>query len=260
MTPRAGRRAKLLAPIIAALALLMMPSGASALDFGKVKGWWPLNEGRGQTVRDWSGYRNHGILGSTPSADAHDPSWIKGIFWGSGLHFGGDDFVQIPASRALEPAQFTLSLWARAPQSPGQFSYLLAKGSNECVAASYGLWTSSNGGIEFYIYEGSNLVRSGSAPAETIWDGRWHNLSATYDGSRARLYLDGKSLGEPVGSPNPIVYDQADGTATIGGYRGTCDLLFNGDMDEVMMFDKVLPIEQIWSRWGFILGRPTLAG
>ena len=29
-----------------------------------------------------------------------------------------------------------------------------------------------------------------------IWDGRWHNVTATWDGSNARLYLDGKSLGE----------------------------------------------------------------
>lgn len=258
MTPHARRTASVLAPLLAAAALLVAPAGASALDFGKVKGWWPLNEGRGQTVYDWSGNRNHGMLGSTPGADAHDPSWIKGIFWGSGLSFGGDDFVQIPDSGALEQSTFTLSLWARAPQSPGPFSYLIAKGSTECVAASYGLWTSSNGGIEFYIFDGNNLVRSGSASADRIWDGRWHNLSATYDGTNARLYLDGKSLGEPLGSPDPVVYDMADGATTIGGYRGSCDLLFNGDVDEVMLFNKVLPIERIWSRWGFILGRPTL--
>ena len=258
MTPHARRTASVLAPLLAAAALLAAPAGASALDFGKVKGWWPLNEGRGQTVYDWSGKRNHGMLGSTRGADAHDPSWIKGIFWGSGLSFGGDDFVQIPDSGALEQSTFTLSLWARAPQSPGPFSYLIAKGSTECVAASYGLWTSSNGGIEFYIFDGNNLVRSGSASADRIWDGRWHNLSATYDGTNARLYLDGKSLGEPLGSPDPVVYDMADGATTIGGYRGSCDLLFNGDVDEVMLFNKVLPIEQIWSRWGFILGRPTL--
>ena len=49
-----------------------------------------------------------------------------------------------------------------------------------------------------------------------------------------------------------------DGTATFGGYRGSCDLLFTGDIDQVMLFDKVLPIEQIWDRFGFILNKPTL--
>jgi len=37
-----------------------------------------------------------------------------------------------------------------------------------------------------------------------------------------------------------------------------CDLLFTGDIDQVMLFDKVLPIKQIWDRFGFILNKPTL--
>ena len=252
-----SRTLKVLAPFAASLGLLLAPAGASAADFGKVRGWWPLNEGRGQTAHDWSGQRNHGTLGSTPGADANDPTWIKGIFYGSGLNFGGDDFVSIPDSDALEPQRFTLSLWTRAAQSPGQFSYLLAKGSNQCVAASYGLWTASNGGVEFYIWNGHDLVRSASASSERIWDGRWHNLSATYDGTTARLYLDGVSLGNPPGSADPISYDQPDGTTSFGGYRGSCDLLFSGDIDRVMLFDKVLPVEQIWERFGFVLNKPT---
>jgi hypothetical protein len=258
MKPSVRRTAKVLAPLLVTAGLLTAPTGASAggLDF-KIKGWWPLNEGRGQTVYDWSGYRNHGMLGSTPGADANDPTWIKGIFWGSALNFSGDDFVQIPSSSSLQPQQFTVSLWTRAPQSPGPFKYLLAKGSNACVSASYGLWTASNGGIEFYIWNGHDLVRSNSA-VNGIWDGRWHNLSATYDGTNARLYIDGKLTGDPPGSNDSIAYDQPDGTLNFGGYRGSCDLLFSGDIDQVMLFEKVLPIEQIWARWGSILGQPTL--
>ncbi len=160
---------------------------------------------------------------------------------------------RVPGARAAAVHALPLDPPAAVPR-PVQ---LLAKGSQDCVAASYGLWTSSNGGIEFYIFDGNNLIRSGSTTADKIWDGRWHNLSATYDGTNARLYLDGKSLGEPTGSPSPIVYDMADGTATIGGYRGSCDLLFSGDIDQVMLFDRELPIEQIWERWGFILSKPT---
>jgi hypothetical protein len=257
MIPSVRRTAKVLALILVTLGLVAAPAGASTLDIGKVRGWWPMNEGRGQTVYDWSGHGNHGTLGSTPGVDANDPAWIKGIFWGSALNFSGDDFVSIPNATSLQPNQFTISMWTRAPQSPGQFKYLLAKGSNQCVAASYGIWTASSGGIEFYVWNGHDLVRA-AGTANAIWDGRWHNVSATYDGVQAKLYLDGKDLGSVPGSPDPIKYDQPDGTASIGGYRGSCDLLFNGDIDQVMMFDKVLPITQIWDRFGFILNKPTL--
>ena len=67
-------------------ACLAVPSTASAAS--PLKGWWPMNERSGQTVRDWSGNGNHGMLGSTPVADDNDPTWIKGIFnVGSALRF-----------------------------------------------------------------------------------------------------------------------------------------------------------------------------
>ena len=127
-------------------------------------------------------------------------SWIKGIFYGSALNFGGDDFVTIPNDNSLQPTKFTISLWTRAPQSPGQYKYLLAKGSNQCVAASYGIWTGTHGGIDFYVWNGRDLVRAAGTPND-IWDGRWHNVSATYDGLQAKLYLDGKDLGDVPAAP-----------------------------------------------------------
>jgi hypothetical protein len=249
------RTMNVLAPLLVTLGLVAAPAQATGIDIGKVRGWWPMNEGKGQTIYDWSGYRNHGTLGSTPGVDANDPTWIKGIFWGSALNFSGDDFVSIPASSSLAPTKFTVSMWTRSPQSPGQFKYLLAKGSNACVSASWGLWTSSAGGLEFYVWNGNDLVRSNAQ--QEVWDGRWHNISATWDGSRATLFIDGKSQGSSSAS-TPINYTAPDGTTTIGGYRGTCDLLFNGDIDQVMLFDKVLPIEFIWDRFGSILGQPTI--
>jgi hypothetical protein len=254
------RTARVLSPLLATLGLLLaIPASAPAsFDLPKVKGWWPLNEGRGQVANDWSGNRNHGQLGSTPSVDSNDPTWIKGIFWGSGLNFDGDDFVAIKDSTSLKPQRFTLSLWARAPQSPGPFTYLIAKGSSACTAASYGIWTGSHGGIDFYVWNGGDMVRAAGTP-NGIWDGKWHNISATWDGTNARLYIDGVSLGETPGRPTDIAYDsQPDGTTSFGGYRGSCDLMFSGDIDQVMLFDRPLPIEEIWDRWGFILNKPTL--
>jgi hypothetical protein len=257
---RSSRRtASVLASLAATLSLLAVPAGASAaFDFGKLKAWWPLAEGKGQTVYDWSGNRNHGMLGSTPGVDDNDPSWIKGIFWGNALRFDGNDFVRIPASNALEPENFTISLWTRAPESPGPFKYLLAKGSVNCVAASYAISTDSFGSLHFYVWDGADWVRSGGAPSAEIWDGRWHNIAATYDGTSAVMYMDGRNLGEPPGSPNPVDYELPDESTTLGGYLGSCELLFKGDLDQVMLFDKVLPVADIWARWGYILGKPTL--
>jgi Concanavalin A-like lectin/glucanases superfamily len=252
-------RALLAALTAATVAALCLPTRASALDFGRLTAWWPLAEGSGQVVHDLSGNGNNGTLGSTPGPDANDPTWIKGIFFGNALRFDGvDDFVAIPAAKALEQPQFTVSLWTRAPVSPGPFKYLLAKGSQACTAASYGITTDQMGGVFFYIWDGHNFVRSGGVPVDQIWDGRWHNLTGTYDGTRTELFIDGRSTGQPPGSSSSIVYGLPDPTTTIGGYRGSCDLLFKGDLDQVMMFDKVLPVATIWGRFGWLLGSPTM--
>src|SRR6185503_15373294 len=56
---------------LVAVAALAVPSSASAADF-PLKGWWPLAEGKGQVINDWSGRGNQGYLGETPQADSHD--------------------------------------------------------------------------------------------------------------------------------------------------------------------------------------------
>jgi Concanavalin A-like lectin/glucanases superfamily len=238
----------------AVAASLLLPSAASASDF-PLEGWWPLNEGKGQTVRDWSGNGNHGFLGSTPATDANDPAWVKGIFFGSALNFGGDDYVTIPDGASLEQQRLTVSLWFRASGSPGTFKYLIAKGAQNCTAASYSLQTLWHGGLQFVLWNGSQQFFSGAAGTE-VWDGKWHHAAGTFDGTTPKLFIDGKLVpGGSVGS-DQIDYAGPGGGATIGGYHGTCDLLFAGDIDEVHVWSKPLPVDTIWARLKWLLGIP----
>jgi hypothetical protein len=237
------------------VAALLLPATASAADF-PLRGWWPLNEGKGQTVRDWSGNRNHGYLGSTPQADANDPAWTKGIFFGSALNFGGDDYVTIADSPTLEPQTLTVSAWVKAPTSPGPFTYIVAKGARDCTAASYALHTSWHGGIQFYVWNGSAQLNSAWRDA-SIWNGKWHHVAGTYDGRLTKLFVDGKDMGEGSSAADPIDYEtEPNGNGTIGAYLGTCDLMFTGDIDEVHVWSQALPVDSIWARWKWLLGIP----
>jgi hypothetical protein len=236
----------------AILAALVCPGMASAASYDfPLSGYWPLNEGRGQVVHDWSGNGNNGQLGSTPGIDAKDPSWIKGaFFWSYGLHFDGGEFVTIPDSSDLEPQQVTVSTWFRGSGSPGEFKYLVAKGSNECRAGSYGLYTGQYRGVAFYVSDrdATTFTVSPAAP-ESVWDGKWHNASGTFDGQTVRLFIDGKEIG--TGTPRggaPIGYDTPAGNTTLGTYGGTCDLSLIGDLDEVSIWKKALPVADIWRK------------
>ena len=87
-----------------------------------------------------------------------------------------------------------------------------------------------------------------------MWDGKWHNASGTFDGSTVRLFIDGKEIGSgmPRGGA-PIGYGTPAGNTTLGAYGGTCDLSLTGDLDEVSIWKKALPIAEIWKKAAFLL-------
>jgi hypothetical protein len=231
---------------VAAIAFLLAPAAARA-DSLPLVGWWPMNEGSGQVVHDWSGHGNNGQLGSTPAADENDPSWIRGVFFGSALRFDGNDFVQIPDSASLEPASITVSAWFRGTGTPGENRYIVSKGTFGCDHASYGLYTSANGGVAFYLGSGSQWYRSPEAhPA--VWDGKWHNAAGTFDGSVVRLYIDGRQVGSATPAPVSIDYSYPGGTG-VGTYAdGACSpsLFLTGDVDGVQIWSRALPVDSIW--------------
>ena len=238
-TRRVGR-----AVAAAALALtLSVPATAAAQS--PLAGWWPMNERSGQTVYDWSGNGNHGRLGSTPEADDNDPTWIRCIFnLGSALRFDGNDFVTIPDSPSLRPAHLTVSAWFRGESTPGSFRYLVAKGADGCEASSYALYTSTSGGLGFYVYDGTAWKRSPEADA-SVWDGRWHHAAGTYDGQMLRLFVDGVEVGSGTPAALAVNYDLPVTDATVGTYGGTCPLHLVGDIDGVSIWNRALPIADI---------------
>lgn len=239
---RLSRRAAV-AGASAALSLACLTAAAVPAGAGGLGGLWLLDEGSGQVAKDKSGNANNGMLGSTPGVDTHDPSWIPGAFKKTtALRFGGDDFVTVPDSPSLESARITVGAVVRAASNPGPYRYLASKGSLQCETASYGLYTGATGGLSFYVSDGSSYTLSPDAGA-TVWDGRWHLVAGTFDGTTVRLYVDGKQVG--TGSPSTIVtaYGQsADDNFYIGAYQGTCPsvLGFVGDIDAAGVLQDVV--------------------
>jgi hypothetical protein len=234
-----------------------VPATASAGILDSVSGWWPMYEGSGQTVHDLSGRGNNGTLGSTPSADDNDPTWIKGWLFGSALHFDGNDFVRIPNAPQLNSANLTVSTWVRSTGSPGNFRYIVGKGSSGCLSASYGLYTGETGGLRFYIWDAARgEVDSGVADASQIWNGKWHHVAGTWDGNTSKLFIDGKLISGGVSAPGTIDHNQGPGDVGVGGYLGTCDLYYTGDIDDVAIFSQALPIDRYWSALSLLFPKP----
>lgn len=214
--------------------LVAVASPASAASFG---GLWVFNQGSGQVVRDLSGNQLTATLGSTSSPDANDPTWVPGAFQGkSALHFNGDSFVTVPDAPSLDSGQVSLGAVVRAGSPPGPFRYIAANGAFQCSVASYGLYTGSTGGLFFYVSNGAFSYTLSADAGGQVWDGRWHVVVGTYDGTNVRLYVDGHQIGTGSPSTLSIQYGLTDSNKfAMGDYLGSCPtpMGFVGDMEGV---------------------------
>jgi len=203
------------------------------VDSSRIISWW-----RAQGVTE-------DAMGRNPGAAVGEVTFVPGIE-GLAFHFNGKGFVEVPESTSLQPDRLTAMAWVRNLGSPGNHLYVLSQGAEGCVAASYGIYTGSSGGLAFYVSDGSVLNQSPEAGAE-VWDGKWHFLAGTYDGTTVRLYVDGSEVGQgtlaTIGAINYALTDNR--RFYIGAYGGTCDLAFNGDVNDVLVLDHVLTAEEI---------------
>jgi hypothetical protein len=235
-------RALITAAALITFAALGASTPALAAD-NPLLGLWPIDEGSGQSVRDYSGKSNHGVLGATSAADAGDPSWVAlpgtKYYRRSALHFAGDDYVTVPDTPTLEPTRISVGAVTRAT-SPGAFRYVVSKGALQCQTASYGLYTGTDGGLRFYVSNGIDSALSADA-GTGIWDGAWHVALGTFDGGVVRLFVDGREIGTGTPTNLTLAYNlPTNDNFYIGDYRGSCanPLGFIGDIDAVAVANR----------------------
>jgi concanavalin A-like lectin/glucanase superfamily protein len=221
---------------------------------------WSFDEGAGQVAGDASGHASTGVLGATSGADAADPAWIPGHAGGGALNFAGTQYVAIPDTTRLEPQHVTVDAWVRRAGSPGLFRYVLSKGALSCDRSAYGLYSGWSGGMAFYVSSTTHYVISPEVPAAIVWDGNWHHVIGSYDGSRVRLSIDGSQVGSGTPTSLDIAYGVGSKGVFIGTYRGSCDLGFLGAIDDVAIWSDVPPGATSGPVIAPVPGTPTVVG
>jgi hypothetical protein len=212
----------------------MVVSTAGASE-STVVGQWRFDEHDGQTAVDDGPFGLDGRLGLTGDADAREPERIAGLSGGA-LRFDGRGFVRLPAAAELEPGTLTLEAVVRGASSPGQFRYVVSHGAQGCLAGSYGLYTAEDGGMAFYIFDGTRFSVTAAAGPADIWNGGWHHVAGVFDGRSLRLYVDGHPVGDPIAAPEAIAYALTSSDHYFGTYQGTCALPLRGDVDLIRLW------------------------
>jgi hypothetical protein len=179
---------------------------------------------------------------------------------GQAFRFDGTDYVQVPNSLALQAANISVEAWVNST-TLGRNKYILAKGANGGLAASYALYTGENG-LQFFVYDGGTFVASPDA-GPGIWDGNWHHVVGTYDGAKVRLYVDGAEVGTGTPTNLQIRYNLPTSNDLFIGTYGdpTSFYNFNGLIDEPSVYNRALSAAEVKALYAAgSAGKSPLAG
>lgn len=197
-----------------------------------------FNEGSGLTLLDASGHGNAGTTVGAIRTGSGGCGWAL-LFNGTG------EYVSIPHTSLNHPAKtITVSTW-----------FYVDSFEPQTLISTYedgGYWLGFGDGNDLWWVintEKSGLV---TVPVqhEGITPGQWHQVTGTYDGETAKIYLDG-ALRNRVNATGDIHYEYAN-YVLLGADAGTQTFpdtvsprYLKGGLDEVRIYDTALGYSKV---------------
>lgn len=207
-------------------------------------GYWDFNESLSATVVTNLGYWGSTANASLTNGAALTVSTLKAPTYAgyasnniSVSTDGVSQFLDTHVSLLNSLSQFTLACWIK----PGA----LPVAGPQAIAGQFGV-------VELGFISGSNLrVQTGSGgliqTAYSYPSGQWHHVAVTGDGLNLRLYVDGVL----IFTGGNTVSGGSYGTSTSafrmggGGIFSASGNYFQGEIDEVCVFDEALDANQL---------------
>jgi hypothetical protein len=192
---------------------------------GNLVGHWALDG----NANDSTSNNNHG----TPEGIY---AWVAGRIGPNSIEFSGaGGRVLVPDAPELRPQyQFTVSAWMNAGEQTGS-PRILVKGADD----------SETYAIQLVGVTPNVIVRDvngegpfGAASDIDVEDGEWAHVAASYDGTDAKIYVDGQ-LGGSEEHPGMSLSQDPNGLA-IGNRSDAMDRAFIGRIDDVQLYDIAL--------------------
>lgn len=189
------------------------------------------------TGADSSGNNNNiNMLGSVSCAPGIDNS--------KGVKFDGfDDYLQLPFNHYFSTNTITLSAWIKPTGSGQNNPRIIAIGKSGSYAQAYSLLlegTSTKRKLIFILsdYSTETWVLSTSYISD---NSGWHHVAATYDGTRATVYIDGVRRGQ-IATTQPIA--STSDVISVGDSDNGLDS-YIGSVDDVRIYNRALSTTEI---------------
>ena len=196
----------------------------------------------------------------------------NGVFYGSPVFIGGvrgqamrldgtDDAMQVGNFADDYPTPFSLSAWFKTKGTGASQMIIWYQFTNDVTArALFSIYLDASGCANFQMHQHlSGLYDLATDCTINLLNEEWHEMTATFDDSNLRLYVDGllvntdaKTYSIPnygAGGANGLLIG-ASGSPTVGGTAATpTSNFFKGDLDEVKIYDRVLSATEIYSNY-----------
>jgi hypothetical protein len=197
-------------------------------------GYWRFGEATGNVAADQLATHNgtyaYGPALGQPGALFNDSA--------SSVGFNGtSQYVQAPSDASLNTSTFSFEVWARPSGGAGNYRGVMA---SRYYPQGWNLYLGASGAWEFWINSGSGMV---SIAGGTSTLNAWHHLVGTYDGTTARLYVNGVAVASAALSA--AYQPQGRNPLEIGQAEPGSNFYFPGQLEEPALYGAALSPTQV---------------
>ncbi|HZL16160.1 MAG TPA: LamG domain-containing protein [Polyangia bacterium] len=207
-------------------------------------GYWRLDDAVGSVgARDWSGWANDGTLVGIDPATA----WVADGPEGGALSVQGKGYVNVPDSASIDSItdQLTIAAWIFLQGTITDYATVISRQIATGFDQHYHLSVNAQQqAILFITTPNSGQVVLGGPM--TVPQQVWVHLAGTYDGSQARLYVNGTEVGDlPASGPFATETNPVTLSGNGNGTDKTVSEFVPGQLDEVMLYRRALGPDEI---------------
>lgn len=215
---------------------------------------WPMNEGSGTNLHDYSGLHRHGTLVNFASDLPLTGNWDPQAY-GYGLFFirASSNYVSTLASTSNLTA-FTVAMLVTDPSAVPIANEII-----NCSAASSDnleIYCNTAGRIEFYVYSGASFPFRTSAAIVADGTATPRSLICVFDGVAGLLdiYVDGQLSNGALTGSVPAATNNDSSVMYMGAYKGASSFM-NGYLHTVMLYSRAFNANDVanWNSFPFAM-------
>ncbi|HVV25624.1 MAG TPA: LamG domain-containing protein [Candidatus Saccharimonadales bacterium] len=189
-------------------------------------GWWKLNG----NLKDSTPYAHNGTAIGSPAPTTDREGTTNGAYSFNGT----TDYISVGSNSQFIPANnapFSFSMWVQPTNLATSYNRSLL---SDQAYPNIGIRAGINVNGKFHLWSSEDGGTMNFAGATSLSVNQWYLLTATYDGSTGRVYVNGKLDGSGSGT----VLSPANTAIFIGHISGVD--YFQGSIADVRLYNRAL--------------------